>query len=98
MVSTVTAGTNTDELSSADEDWVLQKVVEHFNPGIFNPKFKPRLMLSEFYPLNHSSMQNFHLESVIKLNHSNSTFCIKWVVRKPSKSCFSCRGHHNLKP
>ena len=28
MVTTVTAGTNTDELSSADEDWVLQKTLE----------------------------------------------------------------------
>ena len=27
MASMVTAGTNTDELSSADEDWVLQKVI-----------------------------------------------------------------------
>jgi len=28
MVSTVSAGTNTDELSSADEDWILQKTLE----------------------------------------------------------------------
>ena len=28
MASMVTAGTNTDEISSADEDWVLQKTLE----------------------------------------------------------------------